>query len=345
MKILITGQGGQLAWELEQTSPDSLEVICLSSKALDISNQENVNKVLSSHKPDVVINAAAYTAVDKAETEQDKAYAVNELGSEYLALACKQLKAKLIHVSTDFVFDGTNSTPYQTDDKTNPINVYGASKLAGDIKVDGILGSDATIIRTAWVYSAHGNNFVKTMLRFMAEKEQLGIVYDQVGTPTWAKGLAKMIWALVEQGSKVQANKAQGDTALLVPLSEATLDLASDPSSEASLDLVSTPLSEASLELPSAPSSATMLHWTDAGVCSWYDFAIAIQELAIEKGMLDKAIPVRPIPARAYPTPAARPSFSVIDKAAAEEASGVQTIHWRKQLSAMMDELKQQKEI
>jgi dTDP-4-dehydrorhamnose reductase len=128
-------------------------------------------------------------------------------------------------------------------------------------------------------------------------------------------------------------------------LSEATLDLASDPSSEASLDLVSTPLSEASLELSSAPSSATMLHWTDAGVCSWYDFAIAIQELAIEKGMLDKAIPVHPIPASAYPTPAARPSFSVIDKAAAEEASGVQTIHWRKQLSAMMDELKQQKEI
>jgi dTDP-4-dehydrorhamnose reductase len=336
MKILITGQGGQLAWELEQTSPDSLDVICLSSKALDISNQKNVNQVLFSHKPDVVINAAAYTAVDKAETEQDKAYAVNKLGSEYLALACKALKAKLIHVSTDFVFDGTSSTPYQTDDRTNPINVYGASKLAGDMKVDDILGSDATIIRTAWVYSAQGNNFVKTMLRFMAEKDQLGIVYDQVGTPTWAKGLAKMIWSLIGKSNKAQGSKELGDSA-----DSSTLE----PSSEASLDLVSTPLSEASLELSSAPSSATMLHWTDAGVCSWYDFAIAIQELAIEKGMLDKTIPVRPIPASAYPTPAARPSFSVIDKTSAEEASGIETIHWRKQLSAMMDELKQQKEI
>jgi dTDP-4-dehydrorhamnose reductase len=324
MKILITGQGGQLAWELEQTSPDSLDVICLSSKALDISNQKNVNQVLFSHKPDVVINAAAYTAVDKAETEQDKAYAVNKLGSEYLALACKALKAKLIHVSTDFVFDGTSSTPYQTDDRTNPINVYGASKLAGDMKVDDILGSDATIIRTAWVYSAQGNNFVKTMLRFMAEREQLGIVYDQVGTPTWAKGLAKMIWSLIGKSNKAQGSKELGDSA-----DSSTLE----------------PSSEASLELSSAPSSATMLHWTDAGVCSWYDFAIAIQELAIEKGMLDKTIPVRPIPASAYPTPAARPSFSVIDKTSAEEASGVEAIHWRKQLSAMMDELKQQKEI
>ena len=306
MKMLITGQGGQLAWELEQTSPHFLEVICLSSKELDISNETIVNKVLSSHKPDVVINAAAYTAVDKAETEQDKAYAVNELGSEYLALACKELKAKLIHVSTDFVFEGTSPTPYQTDDKTNPINVYGASKLAGDIKVNEILGSDATIIRTAWVYSAHGNNFVKTMLRFMAEKEQLGIVYDQVGTPTWAKGLAKMIWELVARHSRTEERGIRNPGHSDMPL-----------------------------------SSALLLHWTDAGVCSWYDFAIAIQELAIEKGMLDKTIPIRPIPASSYPTPAARPSFSVIDKTAAELESGVETKHWRKQLSEMMDELKQ----
>jgi len=319
MKILITGKGGQLAWELEQTASQSLEVICLSSKELDITNQEMVNNVLSMHKPDVVINAAAYTAVDKAEAEQDKAYAVNELGSEYLALACKRLKAKLIHISTDFVFDGTKTTPYQTDEQPNPLNVYGASKLAGDIKVNDILGEDATIIRTAWVYSTHGNNFVKTMLRLMAEKDQLGIVYDQVGTPTWAKGLAKMIWELVARHSRTEERGIRNPDCSNEALK---------PSSEASLDI---------------SSSATQLHWTDAGVCSWYDFAVAIQELAIEKDMLDKAIPVRPIPASAYPTPAARPSFSVIDKASAEEKSGVDTIHWRKQLSAMMDELKEQK--
>ncbi|GAW97801.1 MULTISPECIES: dTDP-4-dehydrorhamnose reductase [Colwellia] len=341
MKILITGKGGQLAWELEQTKPQSLEVICLSSKELDITDQALVNNILASHKPDVVINAAAYTAVDKAETEQERAYAVNDLGSEYLAIACKELKAQLIHVSTDFVFDGSKTTPYQTDEQPNPLNVYGASKLAGDIKVSDILGSDATIIRTAWVYSAHGNNFVKTMLRLMAEKDQLGIVYDQVGTPTWAKGLAKMIWALVARHSRTEErgirNPGHSDESRnLEPSSEASLPLSPAPLSEATLGLVSAPSSEASL--PISPA-ARLLHWTDAGVCSWYDFAVVIQELAIEKGMLDKAIPIRPIPASAYPTPAARPSFSVIDKTSAEQASEVETIHWRKQLSAMMDEL------
>ena len=295
MKVLVTGRGGQLAWELEQTKSDNIELISLSVEQLDITNQQQVNDTIIKYNPDLVINAAAYTAVDKAESEKKVVYAVNDLGSEYIALACKKIEAKLIHVSTDFVFDGSKTTPYQTNDKVNPINVYGASKLAGDIKVNDILGSDAAIIRTAWVYSTNGNNFVKTMLRLMAEKDQLGIVYDQVGTPTWAKGLAKMILALAQQTYFSDSRQLTADS--------------------------------------------LVLHWTDAGVCSWYDFAVAIQELAIEKGMLDKAIPVSPIPASNYPTPAERPSFSVIDKTSAEQASGVTTIHWRKQLSAMMDEL------
>ena len=299
MKVLITGKGGQLAWELEQLAPKNVQLLSCSAQDLDITDVNQVNSTIEQFQPDVIINAAAYTAVDKAETDTETAYAVNDLGSEYLALACKKISAKLIHVSTDFVFDGTKTTPYQTDDKVNPINVYGASKLAGDIKVNAILGNQATIIRTAWVYSVNGNNFVKTMLRLMAEKEQLGIVYDQVGTPTWAKGLATMIWALADKSQSPQ------DT-----------------------------------ESTQTSNTALVLHWTDAGVCSWYDFAVAIQELAVEKGMLDKAIPVRPIPASAYPTPAQRPSFSVIDKSTAEQASGVETTHWRKQLSAMMDELK-----
>lgn len=299
MKVLITGKGGQLAWELEQLAPKNVQLLSCSAQDLDITDVNQVNSTIEQFQPDVIINAAAYTAVDKAETDTETAYAVNDLGSEYLALACKKISAKLIHVSTDFVFEGTKTTPYQTDDLVNPINVYGASKLAGDIKVNAILGNQATIIRTAWVYSVNGNNFVKTMLRLMAEKEQLGIVYDQVGTPTWAKGLATMIWALVDKSQSAQ------DT-----------------------------------ESTQTSNTAHVLHWTDAGVCSWYDFAVAIQELAVEKGMLDKAIPVRPIPASAYPTPAQRPSFSVIDKSTAEQASGVETTHWRKQLSTMMDELK-----
>lgn len=293
MKVLITGKGGQLAWELEQTVPDHVELVSFGVEELDITNQAQVNEVVLSHSPDLVINAAAYTAVDKAETDQETAFAVNDKGSEYLALICKEINARLIHVSTDFVFDGEKTTPYQTDDTPDPINIYGESKLKGDLKINQILGDQATIIRTAWVYSVHGNNFVKTMLRLMAEKEQLGIVYDQVGTPTWAKGLAKMIWALLDN------TKQTND------------------------------------------SNALVLHWTDAGIASWYDFGVAIQELALEKGILDKAIPIRPIPASQYPTPARRPNFSVIDKTTSEKTSGLNTIHWRTQLSQMMDELKQ----
>lgn len=312
MKILITGKGGQLAWELEHTVPNNLDVVSFDAEQLDITNQANVNEILIAYSPDVVINAAAYTAVDKAETDKDTAYAVNEKGSEYLALTCKEINAQLIHVSTDFVFDGTKTTPYQTADTPNPINVYGDSKLQGDLKISQILGGQAAIIRTAWVYSAHGNNFVKTMLRFMAEKDQLGIVYDQVGTPTWAKGLAQMIWALVAKSSDLSKYHDSGIE------EQDVLNLST--------------------------SSTPIYHWTDAGVASWYDFAVAIQELAIEKGMLDKAIPIRPIPASSYPTPAKRPSFSVIDKASTEKASGVETTHWQQQLSAMMDELKLQEQ-
>ncbi|GHA39828.1 dTDP-4-dehydrorhamnose reductase [Photobacterium aphoticum] len=316
MKILITGKGGQLAWELEQTVPGNVELVSFNALQLDITNQAQVNEVVLAHVPDIIINAAAYTAVDKAETDQETAFAVNDKGSEYLALVCREINAKLIHVSTDFVFDGTKTTPYQSSDTPNPINVYGDSKLQGDIKVSEILGNQATIIRTAWVYSAHGNNFVKTMLRLMEEKDQLGIVYDQVGTPTWAKGLAQMIWQLVEkQGIR---NKAQERC------NKHELPLTQELSSELSSN---------------HEPAATLLHWTDAGVASWYDFAVAIQELAIEKGMLEKRIPIRPIPASHYPTPAKRPSFSVIDKTTAEQVSGVETKHWREQLSAMLDEL------
>ncbi|MBY5921261.1 dTDP-4-dehydrorhamnose reductase [Ferrimonas balearica] len=297
-RVLVTGSGGQLAWELAQTCPENIELLCLSAKELDITDKEAVMARIQKERPDAVINAAAYTAVDRAEEEVELAYAVNEAGSEHLALACREVGAKLVHVSTDFVFDGSRNTPYQPDDKPNPLNVYGASKLAGDKKIAEVLGPDAVIIRTAWVYSTFGNNFVKTMLRLMAEKEQLGIIYDQVGTPTWARGLALLCWNLSEK------------------LLNGGLNTQVEGKGE-----------------------CMTLHWTDAGVASWYDFAIAIQELAIEKGMLSKAIPVRPIPASAYPTPATRPSFSVIDKSLAESISGMETVHWRKQLSQMLDEV------
>ncbi|MEI8622625.1 dTDP-4-dehydrorhamnose reductase [Pseudoalteromonas sp. B129b] len=298
MKVLVTGKNGQLGSELQKNCPNNIELVCFGSKELNISNAEQVNEVLISHSPDIVINAAAYTAVDKAETDVDNAYAVNEQGAANLANACKHINAKLIHVSTDFVFDGTNTLPYTATDATNPLGVYGASKLAGEQAINEILGSQATIVRTAWVYSVFGNNFVKTMLRLMAEKEQLGIVGDQVGTPTWAAGLANMLWALVAKASSEQVLNTE--------------------------------------------NTATILNWTDAGVASWYDFAVAIQELAIEQGLLTKSIPISAIPAASYPTPAKRPAFSVLNKAQAEELSGVKTVHWRTQLKAMLTELNAQ---
>jgi len=296
MKILVTGKNGQLGSELQKTCPSNVELICFGSKELDISNAEQVNELLITHSPDIVINAAAYTAVDKAETDTDTAYAVNEQGAANLANTCKNIDAKLMHISTDFVFDGTSTMPYTASDATNPLGVYGASKLAGEQAINEILGSQATIVRTAWVYSFFGNNFVKTMLRLMAEKEQLGIVGDQVGTPTWAAGLANMLWALVAKASSEQVLNTE--------------------------------------------NKATILNWTDAGVASWYDFAVAIQELAIEQGLLTKSIPISAIPAASYPTPAKRPAFSVLNKAQAEEISGVKTVHWRAQLKAMLTELK-----
>lgn len=286
MKVVITGKGGQLAWELQQLVPSGYEVISVGIDELDITNEVLVSQFIEQAAPDLVINAAAYTAVDKAEEDVETAYAVNESGIKYLANACKKSSARILHVSTDFVFDGSKTTPYQTNEKPNPINVYGASKLAGDIALHKVLPDKSVIVRTAWVYSLNGNNFVKSMLRLMQEKPQLGIISDQVGTPTWAKGLAQWLWAVA-----------------------------------------------------SKPEVTGTYHWTDAGVASWYDFAIAIQELGLEKGLLTEAIPVLPIPTSAYPTPAKRPAFSVIDKTSAEEVSGLKTIHWRKQLSAMMDKL------
>lgn len=286
MDVLIIGRHGQLAWELQRSAPPQFNLTATSSAELDISDRGAVFTAIKSRQPQLVINCAAYTAVDKAESDQEAAYAVNHRGAENLAMACAESDIRLIHVSTDFVFDGTKSTPYAPADVPSPLGVYGASKLAGETSVRSHLTDNSVIVRTAWVYSSHGNNFVKTMLRLMAEKPQLGIVYDQVGTPTWAKGLAAWIWAVA-------------------PKTEVT----------------------------------GTFHWTDAGVASWYDFAVAIQECALHKGILTQCIPIRPIPAVSYPTPAKRPAYSVLDKLSAEEASGIQTEHWREQLNKMLDEI------
>lgn len=280
----MTGSG-QLAWELQRTCPNEIEFIGLSRADLDISQPNSVAHCMQRVRPDIVINAAAYTAVDKAESDVDAAIGANTHGPQYLAEQCEAIGAYFLHISTDFVFDGSSNTPYLPDTGKKPLGVYGETKAAGELAIAQSMKAHWAVIRTAWVYSAHGNNFVKTMLRLMADKPQLGVVGDQIGTPTWAKGLAMTCWAAVDK-------KIEG-----------------------------------------------LYHWTDSGVASWYDFAVAIQRIGIEKGLLKDAIPINSITTEDYPTPAQRPSYSVLDKQKILSVLPVHNRHWEEQLRKMMTEL------
>lgn len=194
MKVLITGARGQAGNELCRTAPDHVELLCLDRNRLDIGAGAAVAETIRAKRPELIINAAAYTAVDKAETEREQAFTVNATGAANLAAAAAETGARLVHLSTDFVFDGAKSSPYRPDDQANPLSAYGASKLAGELAVlERCPG--ALVVRTGWLYSAHGHNFVKTMLRLLGEREQLTVVADQVGTPTWGGSLAEAIWA------------------------------------------------------------------------------------------------------------------------------------------------------
>jgi dTDP-4-dehydrorhamnose reductase len=286
-KVLVMGASGQLGRELQQTAPASVQAEFLSRAELDISDAAAVAARINAGQPELVINAAAYTAVDRAESEAELAMSINGQGAANVATACAQAKARLLHISTDFVFDGSRSQPYSPDAPTAPLGEYGRSKLAGERAVQAALPS-ALIVRTAWVYSVFGANFVKTMLRLMAEREVLQVVADQVGTPTWAKGLARALWLAAQK-----------------------------------------------------PALQGMLHWTDAGVCSWYDFAQAIAEEGHSLGLLPSLPRVLPIPGSAYPTPAQRPAYSVLDKTRTWEALAVDGVHWRVQLRSMLQELKE----
>jgi dTDP-4-dehydrorhamnose reductase len=203
MKVLIIGAGGQLGSELLKICPKDCKAAGMDVPEIDITDSADVERALAVHGPDWVINCAAYTQVDKAESEPDAAHAVNCTGPANLARAVKANKARMVHISTDFVFSGDQSRPYKPDDRPDPKSVYGRTKLAGEQAVTDILGNEALIIRTAWLYAAHGNNFVKTMICLMKEKERLGVVDDQVGTPCWANGLAQAVWAAVEKNSPV----------------------------------------------------------------------------------------------------------------------------------------------
>jgi len=258
----------------------------MDSRSLDVTDKAAVQEVCDRLAPDVVINAAAYTAVDKAEEDSERAFAVNADATRHLAEACQNTACRIIHVSTDFVFDGRKSSPYLPEDAVNPLSVYGASKLQGEQHLLDLAPARSIIIRTSWLYSALGNNFVKTMLRLMSERDQLGVIADQVGTPTHAKGLAEAVWQFIENDTQ------QG-----------------------------------------------VYHWSDAGVASWYDFAVAIMEEGLSTGLLHKPLVIRPIQTTDYPTPAERPKYSVLDKTSSWSHLGTEPVHWREALRNMLREL------
>lgn len=280
MRALIAGSGGQLGRALQASAPAGATVVAPAEADFDVTSPESVAAAIAAAAPDVVFNAAAYTAVDKAEGDAETAQRINADAVAILAAACAAAGARLIHVSTDFVFDGEAGRPYAPDAATAPLGVYGATKLAGEIAA----GPDALIVRTAWVYAARGGNFVATMLRLMRERPELRVVADQIGTPTHAAGLARALWTLAAAGT------------------------------------------------------TGIHHWTDAGACSWYDFAVAIGEEAAAVGLIPATVPIVPIRTADYPTPARRPAFSVLDKTSCWAITGPAR-HWRAELRDCLKEM------
>jgi dTDP-4-dehydrorhamnose reductase len=282
---LVSGGGGQVASALVAAAPAEHQVFVRSRAQLDIADEQAVRRAVTECAADWLINAAAYTAVDLAEDQPDRATAVNDTAVGVLASVAAVHGCRLVHLSTDFVFDGESSHAYQPSDRTNPLSVYGASKLAGERRAWSGTGT-GIVLRTAWVYAAAGRNFALTMLRLMREKERVSVVCDQIGTPTWAGSVAAAIWGLVDAG---------------------------------------------------APGG--IYHWTDLGVASWYDFAVAIQDEAMTRGLLSRAVPILPIPTTAYPTRARRPAFSVLDTAATRALIAAPARHWRHNLGTMLDDV------
>lgn len=282
MKVLVTGKNGQLGSELQELTAQYPEhhFCFLDREEMDLSNPAQITQVLDREKPEIIINAAAYTAVDKAETEAALCDAINHKAIETIGNWAFKNEAKVIHISTDYVFDGKSEIPLKETDPTNPINVYGLTKLKGE---KALIESKASyaIIRTAWVYSTYGANFVKTMIRLMSERDEIGVVSDQVGSPTYARDIAETIMKMIE-------------TEKFVP---------------------------------------GIFHYSNEGKISWFDFAVAIKN---RKGF--NTI-VNPISSSAFPTPAKRPNFSLLDKTKIKQTYNIKVPNWTESLEIMINKL------
>lgn len=286
-KILVTGSNGQLGKELQDLAPafSQYEFVFLSKEDMPIHNFELVRVFFNSVKPAYCINCAAYTAVDKAESEKELAFQINGEAVGVLSAVCKEHGTKFIHVSTDYVFNGEATYPYTENFPTDPINTYGASKLEGETQAIQ-LNADSIIIRTSWVYSSHGKNFVKTMMRLMNEKDSISVVNDQIGSPTYAADLAEAILQIIVNDQSSMVNWKPG-----------------------------------------------IYNFSNEGIISWYEFAQAIKE------MIKCPCYVKPIPASAYPTPAKRPAYSVLDKTKIQSTFGIQLKDWKESLQICINKL------
>ena len=285
-RILITGANGQLGSEMRRLGEVSPNTYIYTDVAeLDITNGDAVAAFVKENAVDIIVNCAAYTNVDKAESDEATAELINATAVENLARAMKAVNGTLFHISTDYVFGNEGNTPRTEDMPLNPLGVYGRTKLRGEQAVAAV-GCKAIIIRTAWLYSEFGNNFLKTMLRLTAEREQLNVVFDQVGTPTYAGDLALAIFSIIE-GGVYEGNEG-------------------------------------------------VYHFSNEGVCSWYDFAT---EIAIAAG--NTACKVQPCHSSEFPSPVTRPAFSVLDKSKIKNAFGIEIPHWRDSMLYCIKRLKQ----
>jgi dTDP-4-dehydrorhamnose reductase len=294
INILVTGSNGQLGSEIrELSSLYEYNFFFADRSELDISNEKDIKSFIETNNINTIINCAAYTAVDKAEKDKVNADKINHLAVKYLAVIAKEKNIKLVHVSTDYVFDGTNYKPYSEDDITNPNSIYGTTKLDGEKAMININPSNSMIIRTSWVYSSFGANFVKTMLRLGKEKDSLGVIFDQVGTPTYARDLAKVILEIIPK-----------------------LDSRVKPENDETCN------SQLACE-----SSVQIYNYSNEGVLSWYDFAKEIMRMA----KLD--CKVNPIETKEYPTPAQRPHYSLLNKSKIKKEFNITIPYWKDSLN------------
>jgi dTDP-4-dehydrorhamnose reductase len=279
--VLVTGANGQLGQALQAAAPEypGMQLIFCTSAELDITDPASVDRAFERHMPQYCINSAAYTAVDKAESDAARAYDVNVTGTGNLASAAERHGVTLLHVSTDFVFDGKKQTPYTETDETRPTGVYGRTKREGEMLLAQILHRHY-IVRTSWVYSEYGHNFMKTMLRLASERDTLSVVDDQTGTPTNANDLARALLTMIGKDTDKSVVQAYGT-----------------------------------------------YHFSNEGQCSWFDFAAAIFAAN------DIKVDLRPIPTSAYPTPARRPAFSVLNKTKIRTVFGLEPSTWQAALA------------